>query len=214
MSTARAYLHPVPVPVEPPLPVDLSLVTLLRRDLSRYQEFHRRADREVGRARIVIESVLFKAGFQAVLLYRLSHWCSAHHLTWVAWGLARLNLALTGADIEFSAQIGPGLLIAHPNGIVIGRGTVMGAHATIYQGVTCGIRNWGGGRGRHYPHIGHHCVLFARATILGGVKIGHRSIIAAHALVMQDVPDGSLADGSPLQIKRGLGDRTLRRWGL
>jgi len=214
MSTARACLRPVPLPVEPPPPVDLSLLTLLRRDLARYQEFHRHAERDVSRARIAIESVLFKAGFQAVLLYRLSHWCVAHHVTWIAWAIARVNQMMTGADIDSSAQIGPGLLIAHPAGVVIGCGTIIGAHATLYQGVACGIRNWGTGRGRLHPHIGHHCVLFARATVLGGIRVGHRSIIAAHALVTHDVPDGSLAEGTPLQIKRGLGDRILKRWGL
>ncbi len=193
---------------------ELPLLRLLRRDLGRYQEFHRRDAREVSRVRIVFESLVFKAGFQAVLLHRVAHAAGRLGLTYLAWAIARFNQLVTGADIEFSTQIGPGLLIVHPSGVVIGRGTVIGVHATIYQGVTCGVRNWGPGRGRLYPHVGHYAVLFARATILGGIRVGHRTIVGAHALLLDDVPDGALVDGSPARIRPGLGDQMLRRWGL
>jgi maltose O-acetyltransferase len=44
--------------------------------------------------------------------------------------------------------------------------------------------------------IGAHCV------ILGGVHIGRGCVIAAGAVVTQDVPDNSLAAGVPAVVKR------------
>lgn len=44
------------------------------------------------------------------------------------------------------------------------------------------------------------CWIGARATILGGTHIGKSSIIAAGALVNQDIPENSIAAGVPAKI--------------
>src|SRR5436190_16676411 len=103
-------------------PVDLR--ELIRSDLGRFTQTHILTGQAHVKRRVFWESLLFKAGFQAVLLYRLSHWLFQRRWVYPAWFLSRLSVALTGAEIEFSAQIGPGMLIAHPVGIVVGRGTV------------------------------------------------------------------------------------------
>ena len=164
-----------------------ALVATLRRDLARYRGFRPTAAPQPRRWRLAVESLVFRAGFQAVLLYRLSHLLGeAGWIRW-AWLVARLNLLLTGADIEVSARIGPGLLVPHPSGIVIGRGTRIGSGATIYQGVTCGIRGWDPGPASGYPRIGNDVVLCARASVLGGIRIGDRAVVGAHALVTRDL---------------------------
>ena len=163
------------------------LAGTLRRDLARYRGFRPLAAAQPGRWRLAFDSLVFKAGFQAVLLYRISHGLGESGWTRCAWFVARLNLLLTGADIEFSARIGPGLLIPHPSGIVIGRGTGIGSGATIYQGVTCGIRSWAPGPASGYPRIGDDVVLCVRASVLGGIRIGDRAVVGAHALVTHDL---------------------------
>jgi serine O-acetyltransferase len=178
-----------------------SVVAGLRRDLARYREASRRRPVPPSRIRVAVESLLFKAGFQAVLLYRLSHRAHRAGWTWLAWFIMRVNLAVTGAEIEFSARIGPGLLIAHPGGIVIGRGTVIGDDATIYQRVTCGIRSAAAGRPRAYPTIGDRVVLYAGATLVGGIRVGDRAVVGAHSLVMSDMPDDSRADAPAAAIR-------------
>jgi serine O-acetyltransferase len=134
-------------------------------------------------------------------------------LTWAAWAIARTSLALTGADIEFGARIGPGFLITHSTGIVIGRGTVIGENATVFQGVTCGVRTWAAGAGGRSPRIGDRVVLFAKASVLGGVRVGDRAVIGAHALVTSDVPAGGLAQAGSAAAVEGWGDELLRAWG-
>ncbi|MEW6321000.1 MAG: serine acetyltransferase [Acidobacteriota bacterium] len=193
----------------PPTP---SLAALVRSDLDRYVEIRDRRGTPYSKMRLLAETVLFKAGWQAALLYRLSHWLGARGWTWPAWALQRTSLTLTGADIEYGAVIGPGLLIVHASGIVIGRGTVLGAGTTIFQGVTFGIRDWTPDGVRRYPRAGDGCFFFARATLLGGVRIGDGAVVGAHALVLTDIPAGALAVGVPAVARAGAGWAAAREW--
>ena len=163
------------------------LVEILRDDLGRYRGFRPPTAPQPGRWRLAFESLVFRAGFQAVLLHRVGHRLGESGWIRSAWLVARLNLLLTGADIEFSACIGPGLLLPHPSGLVIGRGTRIGSGATIYQGVTCGIRGWGSDRASGYPSIGNDVVLFARASVLGGIRVDDGAVVGAHALITHDL---------------------------
>lgn len=185
----------------------MTLRQLIRADLDRFTETFARRGQAFSRRRVVIESVLFKAGFQAVLLYRLSHWCYQRGWTYLAWALARLNITLTGAEIEFNAVIGPGMFISHPVGIVIGRGTRIGSRVTIFQGVTCGARSWHPDEIARFPTIGDNCWLFAKASVLGGITVGNDCAVAAHAVLTTDLAPGALARGIPAVAVPGAGRR-------
>ncbi|RMG43171.1 MAG: hypothetical protein D6719_04340 [Candidatus Dadabacteria bacterium] len=50
--------------------------------------------------------------------------------------------------------------------------------------------------------IGKHCWLGTRVTVLDGVTIGDRAIIAAHSFVKDDVPAGAVVAGIPAKILR------------
>lgn len=49
-------------------------------------------------------------------------------------------------------------------------------------------------------HIGDGVWLGTKATVKGGVSIGAHSIIGAHALVTQDIPEFSVAVGTPARV--------------
>jgi serine O-acetyltransferase len=135
----------------------MSLRALMRSDLARFAQTYELRGQPYSKRRVFWESILFKAGFQAVFLYRISHWLFGKGQTYLAWMVARLNLALTGAEIEFNAEIGPGMFIAHPVGIVIGRGTVIGSGVTLFQGVSFGVRSWHPDYIRRFPTVGNNC---------------------------------------------------------
>ena len=102
---------------------------------------------------------------------------------------------VTGADIPLNCQIGGGLLLPHPNGIVIHPDAEIGPNCLIFQQVTIGTRN-----GMGPPVIGGHVDIGAGAKILGAVKVGDGACIGANAVVLQDVPPGMTAVGIPAKI--------------
>ena len=102
---------------------------------------------------------------------------------------------VTGADIPVNCQIGGGLLIPHPNGIVIHPEVKIGPNCLIFQQVTIGVKGMLG-----LPDIGGHVDIGAGAKILGNIKIGNHACIGANAVVMQDVPAGKSAVGIPARI--------------
>jgi serine O-acetyltransferase len=98
---------------------------------------------------------------------------------------------VTGADIPVNCQIGGGLLIPHPNGIVIHPDATVGVNCLIFQQVTVGSRDASGN-----PEIGGHVDIGAGAKILGHVKIGSHARIGANAVVTKDIAVGGVSVGN------------------
>jgi serine O-acetyltransferase len=103
---------------------------------------------------------------------------------------------VTGADIPLGTRIAGGLLMPHPNGIVIHPDVEIGPNCLIMQQVTLGVSGKPGA-----PRIGGHVDISVGATILGPVVVGDHALIGAHALVVKDVPAGALVLGPLGQIK-------------
>ena len=102
---------------------------------------------------------------------------------------------VTGAEISLNCDIGGGLLLPHPNGIVIHPAAKIGVNCLIFQQVTIGTRG-----GNDAPVIGGHVDIGAGAKILGSVRIGAHARIGANAVVLTDVPDGAIAIGIPAKV--------------
>ena len=97
---------------------------------------------------------------------------------------------VTSADIPLTCQIGGGLLIPHPNGIVIHPDAKIGVNCLIFHQVTLGSREHGG-----VPEIGGHVDIGAGAKILGPIKIGPHARIGANAVVITDIDSHAVAVG-------------------
>ena len=106
---------------------------------------------------------------------------------------------MTGADIPINNNIGGGLLIPHPNGVVIHPEAPIGPNFLIFQQVTIGTRK------DSVPHIGGHVDVGVGVKILGNVRIriGDHECIGANTEVLQDVPEGKTAIGAPAVIVDG-----------
>lgn len=98
--------------------------------------------------------------------------------------------AVTGADIPLNCRIQGGLLMPHPNGIVIHPEAVIGPNclilqqATIVSGVT----------------IGGNVDIGSGAKIIRSVSIGNHAKIGANAVVLCDVPANASAVGIPAKV--------------
>ena len=108
----------------------------------------------------------------------------------------RLWSIISGADIPVNCQIGGGLMLPHPNGVVIAPDANIGINCIIFQQVTIGTADGG------YPTIGNNVLIGAGAKILGPVKIGDGAKIGANAVVLRDVPAGCAAAGVPARVIR------------
>jgi serine O-acetyltransferase len=121
------------------------------------------------------------------------------------WALLSRNVAVlrhrwwsvvTGADIPVNCHLGGGLLLPHPNGVVIHPDAEIGPNCLLFQQVTLGVGKGGA------PKIGGHVDIGAGAKILGGVTIGPHAKIGANCVVLNDVPPGATAVGIPARISQ------------
>lgn len=104
---------------------------------------------------------------------------------------------LTSSSIPSKAKIGGGLRIQHFGQIMIHDSVIIGKNATIYNGVTIGLKHDTDLQG---PVLGDNVYVGTGAKILGAIKIGNNESIVANAVVLTDVPDNSLAVGIPARI--------------
>ena len=102
---------------------------------------------------------------------------------------------VTGADIPINTQIAGGLLIPHPNGIVMHADVKIGPNCLIFQQVTIGSKD-----DSRPPTIGGHVDIGAGAKVLGEINIGNHAKIGANAVLLIDVPEGRSAVGVPAKI--------------
>lgn len=96
---------------------------------------------------------------------------------------------ITCSDIPLNCNIAGGLILPHPNGVIIHSDVTIGPNCIIFQQVTIGIAN----SGETPPIIGGHVDIGAGAIILGPITIGDHVLIGAHAIITKDIPAGKTA---------------------
>lgn len=146
-------------------------------------------------ARTRRDVVLTYPGLHALWGYRLAHSLWEMKLKLPARVVSSLVRVLTGVDIHPAAVIGEGLFIDHATGVVIGETAIVGNDVTMYHEVTLGGLTLT--RGKRHPTVGDRVMIGAGAKILGPIKIGNDSRIGANAVVVSDVPAGSVIIGVP-----------------
>ncbi len=168
------------------------------------------ADREIGiasRADIVaiherdpacqqyIQPLLFFKGYQAVQAYRIGHWLWEEGRKEMAYFFQMRCSEVFGVDIHPGAKIGRGIMIDHAHSIVIGETAVVGDNVSMLHSVTLG--GTGKADGDRHPKIGEGVLIGAGAKILGNIKVGACSKIAAGSVVLKDVPEKTTMAGVP-----------------
>ncbi len=159
------------------------------------RDFHRlRTIKSWGSLRALFDVLFFDAGFQALFLHRLAHAAVGYRIPALPALCRRLSVALCGVDILPRAEIGGGCIIPHGLGIVIGGTAILGEDCTLLQGVTLGEARFDE---LACPKVGDRVTLGARATLLGAIVIGDDAMVAAGAVVLEDVPAGATVAGVP-----------------
>jgi len=150
--------------------------------------------------RHLIVPLLFFKGFQAIQAYRVAHslWQSGQQAL-ALWMQSRCS-EVFGVDIHPGAVIGPGLVIDHATGVVIGETARVGSQCLIFHQVTLGSSGAPVKGARRHPVIGDGCVLGAGSKVLGAVTLGDRVKVGGNSVVVGDVPSDTVAVGVPSRI--------------
>jgi len=139
----------------------------------------------------------FSPRFAPVTLIRVAS--SMHKSGWprISKLFSLANFLLFGIEVPARLTIGPGLVVAHTQGTVLG-GRAIGSNVTIFHQVTLGATladfNY---TPSLRPLIEDNVMLCAGAKILGGITVGHDSVVGANAVVLDNVAPNSLAVGVP-----------------
>ncbi len=145
-----------------------------------------------------LQPLLFFKGFQAIQAYRVGHWLWENDQKDLAYFAQMRVSEQFGIDIHPAAKIGQGIMIDHAHSIVIGETAVVGNNVSMLHSVTLG------GTGKEdddrHPKIGDGVLIGAGAKVLGNIKIGNCSRIAAGSVVLHDVPECKTVAGVPAKI--------------
>jgi serine O-acetyltransferase len=139
--------------------------------------------------------------FAPVYILRLAQRSYTKGWTRLAKLFSLLNVLLFGFEVPTRLEIGPGLVIPHPFGTILGAGKI-GKNVTIYQQVTLGatLADYNFDIAVR-PQVEDGVVITAGAKILGAVTLGEGCVIGANAVVLKDVPPHCVAVGVPAVIK-------------
>lgn len=108
----------------------------------------------------------------------------------------RLWSTISGADIPLNCQIGGGLSMPHPNGIVIHPKVIIGVNCLIHQQVTLGVKE-----GENKPPVlMGHVDIGAGAKVIGNIVIGEHALIGANAVVTKNVMPHEIVAGIPAKV--------------
>jgi serine O-acetyltransferase len=145
-----------------------------------------------------MEPVLYFKGFQAIQTHRLAHWLLSRGRRDFALYLQSRASSVFQTDINPAARIGKGIFLDHATGLVIGETAVIGDNVSILHGVTLGGTGKEGSD-RH-PKIGDGVLIGAGAKILGNIRIGYCSRVAAGSVVLKEVPPKTTVAGVPAKV--------------
>ena len=138
----------------------------------------------------------------ALSLYRLGKLAHRRGFVSIARLITKLNYLFFKCYIPGSADIGQGTLIAYGGiAVVIHANAVVGENCVIGQCVTLGAKEgYASQVPLPCPTIGDNVYIAAGAKLLGGIEIGHSSIIAANAVVTHSFPPHSIVAGVPALV--------------
>ncbi len=145
-----------------------------------------------------IEPVLHFKGFHAIQTHRLAHWLWNKGRKDMALYLQSRSSSVFQTDIAPAAPIGRGFFLDHATGLVVGATATIGDNVSILQAVTLG--GTGKESGDRHPKIGDGVLIGAGAKVLGNIKVGCCSRIAAGSVVLKEVPEKSTVAGVPARV--------------
>ena len=170
-------------------------------------------------AKSILSIILTYPGVKAVFFHQISNFFYKAGFDLVARIISQTVRFFTGIEIHPGAKLGKNLFIDHGMGVVIGETSEVGDNVTIYHAVTLGgsspsIDSEKQRHEKRHPTIGHDVVIGSGAQIIGPVKVGNNSRIAANAVVVKDVPENATMVGVPAKAVKLDNKGNFRPYGV
>ena len=170
-------------------------------------------------AKSTLSVILTYPGVKAVFFHRLANFFHLAGFDLIGRIISQTSRFLTGIEIHPGAKIGKNLFIDHGMGVVVGETSEIGNNVTVYHAVTLGgispsIDSDKQRYEKRHPTIGNDVVIGSGAQIIGPVKVGSGSRIAANAVVVNDVPEGATMVGVPAKVIKTGNKGKFRPYGV
>ena len=170
-------------------------------------------------AKSILSIILTYPGVKAVFFHQISNFFYKAGFDLIARIISQTVRFFTGIEIHPGAKLGKNLFIDHGMGVVIGETSEVGDNVTIYHAVTLGgsspsIDSEKQRHEKRHPTIGHDVVIGSGAQIIGPVKVGNNSRIAANAGVVKDVPENATMVGIPAKAVKLDNKGNFRPYGV
>ena len=170
-------------------------------------------------AKSILSIILTYPGVKAVFFHQISNFFYKAGFDLIARIISQTVRFFTGIEIHPGAKLGKNLFIDHGIGVVIGETSEVGDNVTIYHAVTLGgsspsIDSEKQRQEKRHPTIGHDVVIDSGAQIIGPVKVGNNSRIAANAVVVKDVPENATMVGIPAKAVKLDNKGSFRPYGV
>jgi serine O-acetyltransferase len=142
----------------------------------------------------------FHQRFAPVVLIRLAHFSYLKGYIFIAKLFSLLNFLIFSIEVSSRLKIGPGLVIPHPQGTVLGASEI-GSNVVIFHQVTLGAKHIDFNYDISLrPIVCDGVTISVGAKVLGGLTLGVNCMIGANAVVLDNVPAGATAVGIPAKI--------------
>ena len=141
-----------------------------------------------------------KVGFQMLVVYRVMRLFVAWRVPAIPKVVSRLIRHIYGAEIHWDTRIAPGVSIVHGVGLVLSHGAVVDEGCILFQNVTLGENRDPRSGIVGAPHLGRGVHVGPGATLLGPIRVGEGSKVAAHVVLMRSIPEGSLVTSPEPQV--------------
>lgn len=154
-----------------------------------------RAAKEDPGVKSALKVMVSTDSYRILALTRVRELAHRWHVPLVNHLLRVVQTAVFGIEIDRDVEMGEGVLLVHPLGVVIGGDSRIGARVRFYGNNTVGtVRDDG------YPVIEDDVWIGAGARILGPIRIGAGCRIGANAVVLCDMPPNHVAVGVPAKV--------------
>ena len=181
---------------DPPPGLPLPFWSSLKADLVAHVPPERRSMSRSAWALAGLGVAARSSGFHVTFSYRAAH---ALRPRLGPLGRAASSLIFWWVRHAYACAIAPtsrlhgGLILPHPQGIVVGGDAEVGPRCWIYHNVTLG-----GTVGRAgCPRVGADSRIFAGAVLVGPIVLGHGVMVGANVVVTRDVPDRCFVRPAP-----------------